>query len=63
MRKNLFDIDHNNSSEVDYGSLKKACDPCASECEKIDNKINGRKLSEFKDEEVPHILSPFNVKE
>ena len=63
MRKNLFDIDHNNSSEVDYGSLKKACDPCASECEKIDKKINGRKLSELKDEEVPHILSPFNIKE
>ena len=30
---------------------------------KIDKKINGRKLSELKDEEVPHILSPFNVKE
>ena len=63
MKKNLFDIDHNNSSEVDYGSLKKACDPCASECKKIDKKINGRKLSELEDEEVPHILSPFNVKE
>ena len=63
MKKNLFDIDHNNSSEVDYGSLKKACDPCASECEKIDKKINGRKLSELKDEEVPHILSPFSNKD
>ena len=31
MKKNLFDIDYNKSSE--------ACDPCASECEKINKKI------------------------
>ena len=61
MKKNLFNIDYNNSS-VDKASLK-ACDPCATECKKISVKINGRKLSELKDEEVPHILSPFNVKE
>ena len=58
MKKNLFNIDYNNSSE-DRVTLK-ACDPCAAECKKIDRKINGRKLSELKDEEVPHILSPFD---
>ena len=41
----------------------KACDPCATECKKINIKINGRKLSELKEEEVPHILSPFNNKD
>ena len=61
MKKNLFDIDLNKSSDV-YGSQsQKACDPCAVECEKINRKINNRKLSDIKDEEVAHILSPFNT--
>ena len=58
MKKNLF----NNNSSADKASLK-ACDPCATECKKINVKINGRKLSELKEEEVPHILSPFNNKD
>ena len=61
MKKNLFNNNYNNSS-VDKGSLK-TCDPCATECKKISVKINGRKLSELKEEEVPHILSPFNNKD
>ena len=61
MKKNLFDIDLNKSSDV-YGSQsQKACDPCAAECEKIDRRINNRKLSDIKDDEVAHILSPFNT--
>ena len=61
MRKDLFNIDENKSSDV-YGSQTlKACDPCAAECEKINRKINNRKLSDIKDEEVAHILSPFNT--
>ena len=51
MKKNLFDINYNNSS--------KTCEPCLSECKKINNKINNRKLSEIKNEEVPHILNIF----
>ena len=51
MKKNLFDINYNNSS--------KTCEPCLSECKKINNKINNRKLSEIKDEDVPHILNIF----
>ena len=50
---NLLDIDYNKSS--------KARDPCAAECEKINKKINNRKLSDIKDDEVSHILSPFNT--
>ena len=51
IKKNLFDINYNNSS--------KTCEPCLSECKKINNKINNRKLSEIKDEDVPHILNIF----
>ena len=61
MKKNLFDIDYNNFSGDTV--LLKACDPCATECKKINVKINGRKLSELREEEVPHILSPFNDKD
>ena len=61
MKKNLFNINLNKSSEV-YGlQSQKACDPCAAECEKINRKINNRKLSDIKNEEVAHILSPFNT--
>ena len=61
MKKNLFNIDLNKSSDV-YGSQSlKACDPCAAECEKINRKINNRKLSDIKDDEVTHILSLFNT--
>ena len=48
---NLLDIDYNKSS--------KACDPCALECKKIDKKVNNRKLSELKDNEVSYILNVF----
>jgi hypothetical protein len=60
VKKNLFDIDLNESSDV-YGSQSlKACDPCAAECDKINKRINNRKLSDIKDKEVAHILFPFN---
>jgi hypothetical protein len=61
VKKNLFDINLNKSSDVSGSQSLKACDPCAAECKKIDRKINGRKLSDIKDEEVAHILSPFNT--
>ena len=54
-KKNLFEIDYNKSS--------KACDPCASECKKINLKINNRKLSELKNDEVSHILNIFEDSE
>ena len=61
MKKNLFYFDKNNSSDVS-GSLagQITCEPCASECEKIKIKINNRKLSDIKDEEILNILTPFN---
>ena len=45
--------------DIDYNKSSKACDPCAKECEKINKKVNNRKLSEIKNEEVPHILNIF----
>ena len=53
-KKNLFEADFNKSS--------KACDPCASECEKVNEKINKRRLSELKNKEVLHILNVFEDK-
>jgi len=55
VKQNLFNIDFNKSS--------KACDPCALECKKINTKINNRKLTEIKNEEVAHILKVFDVKD
>ena len=61
MKKNLFNINLNNSSEANSSLSLKACEPCASECEKVNKKINDRKLSELKNEEVAHILNIFNI--
>jgi hypothetical protein len=61
VKKNLFNVDVNKSSKVDGLQFQKVCEPCASECEKINKKINNRKLSDIKDEEVAHILFPFNI--
>ena len=61
MKKNLFNFDINNSSDVN-GSLagQITCEPCASECGKIKKKINNRKLTDISEEEAAHIFSPFN---
>jgi hypothetical protein len=61
VKKNLFDINLNNYSGEHGSQSQKACDPCAAECEKINKKINNRKLSDIKEEEVAHILSPFDT--
>jgi hypothetical protein len=52
VKKNLFEIDYNKSTE--------ACNPCATECKKINRKINDRELSDLKDDEVAHILNVFD---
>ena len=60
LKKNLFNFDLSNSSDVS-GSLggQITCEPCSSECEKIKRKINNRKLSDIKDDEILNILTPF----
>ena len=61
MKKNLFTFDLNNFSEKrgSYSS-QETCEPCSSECNKIKSRINNRKLSDIKDEEILNILTPFN---
>ena len=62
MKKNLFSFDTNNSSDVN-GSLvgQITCEPCLSECEKIKNKINNRKLSEFEKGDIDRITTVFDI--
>ena len=60
MKKNLFNFNLSNSSDMS-GSLEGqiTCEPCSSECERMKDKINNRKLSDIKDDEVLNILTPF----
>ena len=44
---------------IDYNKSSKSCDPCALECKKIDKKVNNRKLSNLKKDEVSYILKVF----
>ncbi|MDC3119662.1 hypothetical protein OA430_01565 [Candidatus Pelagibacter sp.] len=62
MKKNLFNFDTNNSSDVS-GSLvgQITCEPCSSECEKIKNKINNRKLSEIDKSDIDRITNVFDI--
>ena len=47
-------------SDVDYNKSSEACSPCSQECEKINKRINDRKLSEIETKELPHILKVFD---
>ena len=47
-------------SDIDLNKSSKACLPCKLECEKINKRINQRKISQIKTKEVPHILKVFN---
>ena len=66
MKKNLFNNHLNNSLSVDQSSDglqvgQITCEPCSLEVEKMNMKINGRKLSEIEKEEVTYIFSPFSI--
>ena len=62
MKKNLFSFDLNNFSGVS-GSLvcQITCEPCSSECKKIKNKINNRKLSEIEKSDIDRITTVFDI--
>ena len=47
-------------SEIDLNKSSSACSPCIQECEKINKRINQRKLEEIESKEVPHLLKVFN---
>ncbi len=64
MKKNLFDfnlsISQNNISSLE-GQI--TCEPCLSECEKIKKKINNRKLSEIKNNDIDRVINVFGLKD
>ena len=39
-----------------HNKSSKACDACALECEKINKKVNNKKLTEIENAEVAHIF-------
>jgi hypothetical protein len=47
-------------SEIDLNKSSRACSPCNQECEKINKRLNKRKLEEIDTKEVPHLLKVFN---
>ena len=47
-------------SEIDLNKSSSACFPCKQECEKINKRLNKRKLEEIKFKEVPQLLKVFN---
>ena len=60
MKKNLFNFDDNNSSNASGSQVGQiTCEPCANECKKIEIKINNRKLSDIKSEEIDHLINIF----
>jgi len=61
MKKNLFNFNKNNSSNASGSQVGQiTCEPCANECKKIEIKINNRKLSDIKNEEIDRLISVFN---
>ena len=60
MKKNLFNFNLNSSSDKS-GSLEGqiTCGPCSLEVEKMQSKINNRKLSDIEKDEALDILTPF----
>ena len=64
MKKNLFNFDDNNSSNASDSQVGQiTCEPCANECKKIEIKINNRKLSDIKHQEIDRLISVFSNKD
>ena len=64
MKKNLFNFDNNNSSNANSSQVGQiTCEPCANECKKIEIKINNRKLSDIKHQEIDRLISVFSNKD
>ena len=57
---NIMEEDKKFISNIDYNKSSKACSPCSLECEKVNKRINNRKLSDIDAKEVPHILKVFD---
>ena len=61
MEKNLFNFNKNNSSNASDSQVGQiTCEPCANECKKTQIKINNRKLSDIKSEEIDRLINVFS---
>jgi transposase len=47
-------------SEINLNKSSSTCSPCSQECEKINKRLNKRKIEEIDSKEVPHLLKVFN---
>ena len=64
MKKYLFSFDKNNSSNASGSQVSQIiCEPCANEYKKIEIKINNRKLSDIKHQEIDRLISVFSNKD
>ena len=50
--KSLFNVDYNKSA--------KSCNPCMNACKKVNNKVNGRKLSTVSNNEMKELIKVFS---
>jgi hypothetical protein len=50
--KNLFDVNYNKSAKL--------CNPCMNACKKVNNKVNGRKLSTVSNNEMKKPIQVFS---
>jgi len=48
-----------NLFEVNYNKSAKLCNPCMDACKKVNNKVNGRKLSTVSNNEMKEIINFF----
>ena len=61
MTKNLFNFNLDISpSNNGFLAGQITCEPCLSQCEKIKKRINNRKLSDIKNEEIDRLINVFN---
>ena len=64
MNKNLFNFDKVNSSNTNGSQVGQiTCEPCVYECKKIKIKINNRKLSDIRSDEIDHLITGFSNKD
>jgi hypothetical protein len=45
---------------INYNKSVKSCNPCMDTCRKVNNKINGRKLSDVNNKEMRELIKVFS---
>jgi hypothetical protein len=55
LKKKIKDLFH-----VSYNKSAKPCNPCMDACKKVNNKVNGRKLSTVSKKEMKELIKVFS---